>query len=315
MDRARRVRPPSHPVSSLTPRIGVVLALHARTRRRGAPAEGIAHAWPASARDIGRLPHVADKHSGILMRTGARQPGEVREHLDAFGRLVVLAAKPYPSRPALNATVLAAALAAVPAGIGWIAGNLLVGLVVLLSAAVLLLLIAGTRIERQFHGDSGIRLEPRMANQWIRLEVWNDRSKTAEFTGTVESVVPVPPPGPPGWVIPWYVSSGQSIQTIEPHGMRHLVLGHGEITRRDRGQELAGSIAFLSAGHAEIPFNYENASQFDVRKSIRITVKVRRHDPPASIEQEFLIEFPGLDGGLPLHPTIIPDGEPRSTRG
>jgi hypothetical protein len=46
--------------------------------------------------------------------------------------------------------------------------------------------------------------------------------------------------------------------SIAPHDRRYLLLSDGEITKRDRDGELAGCIAFQSAGQGEIPFNYEN---------------------------------------------------------
>ena len=52
-------------------------------------------------------------------RLDEREDTEFREYRNALGRLLALAAQPYPRRPTVNAFVLAAALAAVPAGLGW----------------------------------------------------------------------------------------------------------------------------------------------------------------------------------------------------
>ncbi len=250
---------------------------------------------------------------------GRRQPGEFREHLYPAGRLVASAIQPYPrgSRSTVSAYVIAAAGVAVPTVLGLVTGAPLLALAVAFAVIGVLLFVAGVGIERQLHGDSGIRLELKMSGQWIQLGVWNGRSKTADFTGTVESIEPGPPHGrPPGWAVPWFVGAQSSTGSIAPHDRRYLLLGYGEITRRDRDGELAGCIAFQSAGQSEIPFNYENTAEFEARQPITITVKVRRHDPPASSEGEFLIEFPPLGGGrLPAHPTIMPVRKPWSTRG
>jgi hypothetical protein len=53
--------------------------------------------------------------------------------------------------------------------IGWVEHSPLLGLVVFLAVAMGLLLWAGTRLERQFHGDSGIRLEPGVSGDRIKL--------------------------------------------------------------------------------------------------------------------------------------------------
>jgi hypothetical protein len=85
----------------------------------------------------------------------------VREHRNALGRLLLHALQPYPRRPALTNTIVnLVGLVALPI-ITWVIGNLLLGAVVFLSVAVLLLLIAGTRIERQLHGDLGIPARPK----------------------------------------------------------------------------------------------------------------------------------------------------------
>jgi hypothetical protein len=250
---------------------------------------------------------------------GRRQPGEFREYLFAAGRLVASAVQPYPRRwrSTVSAYVIAAAGVAVPTVLGLVTGAPLLALVVAFAVIALLLFVAGVGIERQLHGDSGIWLEPTMSGQWIQLGVWNGLSKTADFTGTVENIEPVPPRGrPPSWEVPWFVGSQSSTGSIAPHDRRYLILGYGEIARRDSDGELAGCIALQSAGQSEVPFNYENTAEFLARKPITITVKVRRHDPPASAEGEFLIEFPSLDGGrLPAHPMIMPVRKPWSTRG
>jgi len=49
----------------------------------------------------------------------------------------------------------------------WVVSDLLLDAVVFLCVAVLLLLIAGTRIERPLHGDLGIQLAPKVSGQWI----------------------------------------------------------------------------------------------------------------------------------------------------
>jgi len=217
----------------------------------------------------------------------------------------------------VSAYVIAAAGVVAPAVLGFITGEPLSGLLMFFIVAAVLLFVAGVGVERQFHGDSGIHLEPRMSGQWIQLGVRSGWGKTAEFTAVVESIVPAPPRGRPhGWVIPWSDSPGSSTGSIEPYGRRYLLLGYGEIAKRDKDGELAGCIAFQAAGQGDIAFNYENTSEFEAREPIRVAVKVRRHDPPASTEGEFLIEFPLLDGGgLPAHPVIMPVREPRSTRG
>jgi hypothetical protein len=57
---------------------------------------------------------------------------------------------------------------------------------------------------------------------------------------------------------------------------RYLLLGYGEITKRDRDGEPAGCIAFQPAGQGEIPFNYENTAEVTGRNAITITVKAGR---------------------------------------
>jgi hypothetical protein len=166
------------------------------------------------------------------MQTGGRrQPGEFREYLYAAGRLVASAVQPYPRRwrSTVSAYVIAAAGVAVPTVLGLITGAPLLALAVAFAVIAALLFIAGVGIERQLHGDSGIRLEPTLSGQWIQLGVWNARSKTADFTGTVERIEPDPPHGrPPGWEIPWFVGSQSSTGSIAPHDRRYLLLGYGD---------------------------------------------------------------------------------------
>ena len=69
-----------------------------------------------------------------------------------------------------------------------------------------------------------------------------------------------------------------------------------------------GSVAFQAAGEGEIPFNYENTAECDARVPIRITVKVQRHDPPASTEANFLIDLEP-DGSDMTRPRIMPISE------
>jgi hypothetical protein len=135
----------------------------------------------------------------------SRSLQEVREHRNALGRLLLLALQPYPRRPALTNTIVnLVGLVALPI-ITWVVGDLLLGAVVFLSVAVLLLLIAGTRVERQLHGDLGIQLDPKVSGHWIELGVRNGRRKTASFNATVESIEPAPPLRyPPRWAVPWF---------------------------------------------------------------------------------------------------------------
>ena len=120
--------------------------------------------------------------------------------------------------------------------IGLITRHLLLAVAVGLGVLVVLLLWAGTRLERQLHGDSGIKLEPRMSGQWIEVGVRNVRDKTAVFTGTVENIEAAPPNGRPvGWTIPWMSSSGPSEKRVPPHGLSYLSLGHGDIGRKNDG--------------------------------------------------------------------------------
>jgi hypothetical protein len=244
----------------------------------------------------------------------SRSLQEAREHRNALGRLLLLALRPYPRRPALtNTFVNLIGLVALPI-ITWVVGNLLLGAVVFLSVAVLLLLIAGTRIERQLHGDLGIQLDPKVSGQWIELGVRNGRRKTASFNATVESIEPAPPLRyPPRWAIPWFGSESR-VESIEPRGWRYLRVGHGEISIRAADGERAGSVAFQATGEGEIPFNYENTAECDARVPIRITVKVQRHDPPASTEARFLIDLEP-DGSDTARPRIMLITEPQSTWG
>jgi hypothetical protein len=237
---------------------------------------------------------------------------ETREHRNALGRLLLLALQPYPRRPALTNTIVnLVGLVALPI-ITWVVGDLLLGAVVFLSVAVLLLLVAGTRIERQLHGDLGIQLDPKVSGQWIKLGVRNGRRKTASFNATVESIEPAPPLRyPPRWAIPWFGSESR-VESIEPRGWRYLRMGHGEISIRAIDGEQAGSVAFQVAGEGEIPFNYENTAECDTRVPIRITVKVQRHDPPASTEARFLIDLEP-DGSDTARPRIMLISEPQST--
>ena len=237
------------------------------------------------------------------------------EYGSALGRLILLALQPYPQRAVVSAFVIAIAGAAAPITLGFVIGKPWLAAVVFLSVAVALLMVAGTRIERELHGDSGISLTPETAGQWMRLRVGNERGRTAEFTATVERVHPVPPGGRSvGWVIPWGSPSGPSSERIEPYGARYLNLGAGEIARRAVDRELAGSIAFDQVAGGNIPFNYENTAELEAREPISITVKVQRHDPPATIEADYLIEFPS-DLTPPVHPILMPVGESRTTRG
>jgi hypothetical protein len=239
---------------------------------------------------------------------------EVREHRNALGRLLLLALQPYPRRPALTSTIVnLVGLVALPI-ITWFVGDLLLGAVVFLSVAVLLLVIAGTRVERRLHGDLGIQLDPKVSRQWIELGVRNGPPKTASFNATVESIEPAPQLRyPPRWAITWSGSDSR-VESIEPRGWRYLRLGHGEISIRARDGERAGSVAFQAAGEGEIPFNYENTAQCDARVPIRLTVKVQRHDPPASTEARFLIDLEP-DGSDTARPRIMLVSEPKSTWG
>lgn len=116
--------------------------------------------------------------------------------------------------------------------IGLITRHLLPTVACGLGVLVVLLVAAGTRLERQLHGDAGIQLEPKVSGQWIQLGVRNGRGKSADFTGTVENIAPAPPNGRPlGWTIPWLSPSGPSQTSIPPHGLSYLSLGHGNITR------------------------------------------------------------------------------------
>ncbi len=69
------------------------------------------------------------------------------------------------------------------------------------------------------------------------------------------------------------------------------------------------------AGESEIPFNYENTHAVMARGRVAVTVRVQRHDPPAAVEADFLVEYPVLDGPFPMYPTNTFVGEPRPTRG
>ena len=91
-------------------------------------------------------------------------------------------------------------------------------------------------------------------------------------------------------------------------------MGHGEISIRAVDGERAGSLAFQVSGEGEIPFNYENTAECDARVPIRITVKVQRHDPPASTEASFLIDLEP-DGSDTARPRIILISELQSTWG
>jgi hypothetical protein len=244
----------------------------------------------------------------------SRSLQELREYRNALGRLLLLALQPYPRRPALtNAVVNLVGLVALPI-ITWLVGDLLLGAIAFLSVAGLLLLIAGTRVERQLRGDLGIQLDPKVSGHWIELGVRNGRRKTASFNATVESIEPAPPLRyPPRWAIPWFGSESR-VENIEPRGWRYLRLGHGEISIRAADGERAGSVAFQAAGEGEIPFNYENTAECDARVPIRITVKVQRHDPPASTEARFQIDLEP-DGSDTTRPRIMLTGEPQSTWG
>ena len=189
-------------------------------------------------------------------------------------------------------TMIAVAGVVAPTLLGLVVSHPLLGLVVSLSVAVLLLLIAGTHIERQLHGDSGIELEPRVRGQWIELSVTNNSGKIADLGATVEAVEPLPAPQHiPSWIIPW-VTCAQARQTIDPRNTHYLRLRYGELSRRASDGELAGSVVFDGVGTGGVPFNYENTAECRERVPIKITVRVYRVSPRTSIERRFEV---GLD--------------------
>lgn len=77
--------------------------------------------------------------------------------------------------------------------IGLITHHVLLTAVVVLAVFVLLLGHAGTRLERELHGDPGIGLLPGPPAELIRPRAEKRYLKTAEFTVTVETVRPDPP--------------------------------------------------------------------------------------------------------------------------
>jgi len=246
---------------------------------------------------------------------GKKRTGERWEYLRALGRLV-LSLPPWRKWPTVSGYVIAIGGAVAVPMIGLITRHLLPTVAGGLAVLVVLLVAAGTRLERQLHGDSGIQIELKISGQRIQLGVRNGRGKSADFTGTVENIEPAPPNGRPlGWAIPWLSPSGSSQKSIPPHGLSYLSLGHGDITRRKNDEELAGCAAFHVVGESEIPFNYENTDAVMARGRVTVTVRVQRHDPPAAVEADFLVEYPVLDGPFPMYPTITLVGEPRPTRG
>ena len=188
-------------------------------------------------------------------------------------------------------TMIALAGVVAPIVVGLLVKHLLLGAIVSLSVAVLLLLIAGTRVERQLRGDWGIHLEPRVTGFWIDLGVKNDSSKAADFEGSVEAIEPLPDPRyRPSWIIPWATSAGTS-QTIDQRATRYLRLGRGELTRRASDGVLAGSIGFNTVGPGEVPFNYEKTAESDDPAPINITVQVSRLNPRASIVRKYEVSL------------------------
>jgi hypothetical protein len=229
---------------------------------------------------------------------------EVREHLKATRRLVFLALRPWPEWQHMSDTMIAFAGVVAPTVVGLVVKHLLLGVVVSLSVAVFLLLIAGTRVERQLRGDWGIQLEPQVQGFWIEVGVKNDSSKAADFEGTVEAIEPPPDPRyRPSWIIPWATSAGTS-QTIDQGSTRYLRLGQGELTRRASDGELAGSVVFDTVGSGSVPFNYENTAECDDREPINITVQISRLDPRTSIVRKYKVSLEYDDKADRAYPKI-----------
>src|SRR5215469_3474467 len=161
-----------------------------------------------------------------------RRPTEWREQLRAAGRFTLLALQPWPLRWSRMADfMIAIAGAAAAVIIGFVEQSPLLGTVVFLAVGTALLLFAGTRVDRELHGDPGIQLKPRIVGELIELGVTNGSGKPADFGGSVEAVEPLPDKYPPSWPIPWATSTEER-QTIDPLSTRYLRLGQGELSRR-----------------------------------------------------------------------------------
>jgi hypothetical protein len=167
---------------------------------------------------------------------------------------------------------------------GWVASHLLLGLTISLSVAVLLLLWAGTRVERELRGDFGIRLKDVFDRPWNKLAVTNDSGKWAKFRADVTAIDP-PPAAPQAstWAIAWSETRDRE-EAIEPRGTQYLCLCRGDVILRSGGN--TGSTTFKTVT-GEIVYQYRNAQA--ARSPIVVSVRVSRLGSHAKIEKTFKI--------------------------
>jgi hypothetical protein len=168
-----------------------------------------------------------------------------------------------------------------PIVIGFAADSPLLGATVFLAVTAALLLWAGTRVDSELHGDSGIRLIPETDGLRFRLGVTNDSGQWAKFRADVIAVTPKPQrPAELPWPIPW-ADTPEREQKIGPRQTQYLHLA--AIPRR--GQITPA----LPSGRITFPAAEDKSIVFRGDVYITVTVQASRVDSSYSTKGTFSV--------------------------